>query len=41
MIWHCINHQSFHRGQLVTFARQLGITDIPSTDYIVYLREKK
>jgi uncharacterized damage-inducible protein DinB len=41
MMWHCMNHQSFHRGQLVMFARQLGITTIPSTDFIIYLREQK
>jgi uncharacterized damage-inducible protein DinB len=41
MMWHCMNHQSFHRGQLVMFARQLGIQTIPSTDFIIYLREQK
>ena len=31
---HAINHSTFHRGQIVTMARGLGITEnIPSTDY--------
>lgn len=34
------NHQSYHRGQLVTMFRQLGIKEIPSTDLILYYRKK-
>ncbi|WP_340152826.1 DinB family protein [uncultured Marivirga sp.] len=34
------NHGSYHRGQLVMMMRQLGITDIPKTDYIEWVREK-
>jgi len=31
---HAINHSTFHRGQIITMARGLGITEnIPSTDY--------
>ena len=41
MIHHCMNHSTYHRGQLVTFARQLGLENIPSTDMIFYLREKQ
>ena len=40
MIHHCMNHSTYHRGQLITFARQLGLRDLPSTDMILYLREK-
>jgi uncharacterized damage-inducible protein DinB len=40
-IHHCMNHSTFHRGQLVNYARMLGVTKIPSTDYITYCREKK
>jgi uncharacterized damage-inducible protein DinB len=40
-IHHCMNHSTFHRGQLVNYARMIGITKIPSTDYITYCREKK
>lgn len=36
-IIHVVNHSSFHRGQLVTMARQLGISDgIPNTDYNIF-----
>lgn len=37
-IQHCINHSTYHRGQMVTILRQLGITSIPSTDFITYCR---
>lgn len=40
MIMHCMNHSTFHRGQLVTMMRAVGITTIPATDMIVYFREK-
>lgn len=38
---HCFNHSTFHRGQLINFARMLGQTKIPNTDQITYFREKK
>jgi len=34
------NHGSYHRGQVVMMLRQLGITEIPQTDYIEWVREK-
>ena len=37
-IHHCMNHSTYHRGQIVTMLRQLGITNIPSTDFITYCR---
>ncbi len=39
MFRHFINHSSYHRGQIVTFMRQLG-TPPPSTDLILYYRRK-
>jgi uncharacterized damage-inducible protein DinB len=34
---HVINHSTFHRGQIVTMARCLGINEgIPATDYNIY-----
>lgn len=36
---HIFNHASYHRGQLVTMLRQLGINKIPGTDFIGF--EKK
>ena len=38
IIQHCMNHSTFHRGQIVTMLRNLDITELPSTDYIAYLR---
>ena len=40
MIHHCMNHSTYHRGQIVTMARMLGLTDPPGTDYIKYVRLK-
>lgn len=37
-ILHLVNHNSYHRGQVVTMCRALGITgEIPVTDYDAYL----
>jgi len=37
-ILHIVNHGSYHRGQVVTMCRALGITgEIPVTDYDAYL----
>ncbi len=36
-IHHCMNHSTYHRGQLVTIARNVGLNDIPMTDYAYYL----
>jgi len=41
MLLHLFNHNSYHRGQLVTMLRQQGITKIPSTDFVAYLRLEK
>lgn len=40
MLMHLFNHQTYHRGQLVTMMRMAGITAIPSTDLISFLRKK-
>lgn len=37
-ILHVINHNSYHRGQIVTMSRCLGVVDnIPAMDYDVFL----
>jgi uncharacterized damage-inducible protein DinB len=37
-ILHVINHNSYHRGQIVTMCRCLGVTDnIPAMDYEAFL----
>lgn len=38
---HCMNHSSYHRGQVTSMARQLGLKRLQSLDYITYLRNKK
>jgi len=41
MVQHCMNHSTYHRGQLVTLARQLGMRKgVPSTDLLYYSRTK-
>lgn len=40
IIQHCMQHSTYHRGQLVTMARHLGLTDPPKTDFIEYVRQK-
>jgi uncharacterized damage-inducible protein DinB len=39
MFRHFTHHSSYHRGQIVTFLRQLGATP-PSTDLILYYRRR-
>lgn len=36
-IHHCMNHGTYHRGQLITISRNVGLTDPPMTDYAYYL----
>ena len=40
-IHHCMNHSTFHRGQLITLARQVGLDSFQSIDFTTYCREKK
>ena len=40
MLLHLFNHQTYHRGQLITMLRQSGETNIPNTDLISFLRKK-
>jgi uncharacterized damage-inducible protein DinB len=35
-IMQCMNHSTYHRGQIVTIGRNLGFTDAPMTDYNFY-----
>lgn len=37
LIQHCMNHSTYHRGQIITMARNLGLTDAPMTDFNFYL----
>ncbi len=40
MLLHLFNHQTYHRGQLVTLLRQVDEKNIPNTDLISFLRKK-
>ncbi len=39
IVQHCMNHSTFHRGQIIMMARQLGLTEIPGTDFSTFCRE--
>jgi uncharacterized damage-inducible protein DinB len=41
ILFHLVNHASFHRGQLITMLRQLGVEKFPSQDLIAYMREQQ
>ncbi len=38
IVMHVVNHGTFHRGQIITMLRQLGYTNLSSTDLITFLR---
>lgn len=40
MLVHLFNHGTYHRGQLVTMYRQLGLEKIPPTDFIEFSRKR-
>jgi len=40
IIQHCMNHSTYHRGQIITLAKQLEINDLTSTDFILFQNEK-
>ncbi|MCX6291662.1 MAG: DinB family protein [Bacteroidetes bacterium] len=39
ILQHVVNHSTFHRGQIITQLRQLGFSEFPRTDYVVFRRE--
>ncbi len=39
ILQHAVNHSTFHRGQIITMLRNAGVTQLPSTDFIAYVRE--
>jgi uncharacterized damage-inducible protein DinB len=41
VLLHVFNHGTYHRGQLVTMLRQLGLEKIPQTDYIAWSRKNR
>lgn len=41
IIQHCLNHSTYHRGQVVTIGHQVGLKDAPMTDYLFYVLKVK
>ncbi len=39
VLLHLFNHQTYHRGQIVTMLRQSGLSKIAPTDFIVFSRK--
>ena len=40
MLQHVVNHASYHRGQVTTMLRQLGMPTAKSMDMIAFYRER-
>ncbi|MQA31650.1 MAG: hypothetical protein GEU82_17745 [Luteitalea sp.] len=41
MLQHVVNHASYHRGQVTTMLRQLGVGPARSMDMIAFYRERE
>ena len=39
LLQHLFNHQTYHRGQLITLFHLAGISGLPATDFIVFTRQ--
>lgn len=37
---HVVNHGTYHRGQVTTMSRQLGVHHVQGTDLITFFRER-
>lgn len=41
-ILHCVNHNTHHRGQIISKLRQIGYTgEVPSTEYSIFIGSSK
>jgi uncharacterized damage-inducible protein DinB len=40
LIQHCMNHSTFHRGQIITMGHQLEFKKAPSTDLLFYFIQR-
>jgi len=40
ILFHLINHGTYHRGQIITLLREVGVNQLVSTDLITWFREK-
>ncbi len=41
IVHHLMNHGTYHRGQVITIAHQLGLHNAPMTDYMFYVQRVK
>jgi uncharacterized damage-inducible protein DinB len=41
VLFHLVNHGSYHRGQIITLLRESGVTQVVNTDLINWFREQK
>ena len=39
IVFHCMNHSTYHRGQIISLLRGAGFTEVGSTDYMRYCRK--
>jgi uncharacterized damage-inducible protein DinB len=40
-LYHVVNHSTYHRGQVILMLREVGVTPLPGTDLIHYLRSQR
>ena len=41
ILFHLVNHGTYHRGQIITLLRDSGVTQLVSTDLIAWFREQR
>ena len=41
ILFHLVNHGTYHRGQIITLLRTSGVAQVVSTDLIAWFREQK
>ena len=41
ILYHMVNHGSYHRGQIITLLREAGVTQLVTTDLIAWFREQR
>jgi uncharacterized damage-inducible protein DinB len=40
ILFHLVNHGTYHRGQIITLLRESGLTQVVNTDLITWFREQ-
>ena len=41
ILYHVVNHSTYHRGQIITMLRACDVTQVVSTDLIAWFREQR